>query len=372
MELFIIRHGEPNYQYDTITPYGWEEAEALGPRIAKLKPDRIFASSCTRAQDTARPACRILGKEYVIQDWMKESMAYMQRFPLNDTRYADSAYTVSIGGGASPYKDFAPHRSEEVAQMIRNSDAFLESLGYRREGSLYKELFPNKETVCCFCHGGFGAAWFSHLLGMYPIWNCSQFGINTTSVTWFKFRNYENSGYCIPLMVYMGDMTHMEGIKGKTEVPNYTPIWRQEGIDLRQKFVDSFASKRKKSFAEDLAVAPQGIFGGIQKGRLFDYLKDKEDTEFADAAKWIKGKEDVYVTWDLKDVYEDDSRFMARRPFGVPIRMKGADLAALLKEEKGEKVKNRYLPRSLYVFDDSMKWCIARTEQLDFCKVIKT
>ena len=371
MELFIIRHGDPNYEHDTITPYGWEEAEALGPRIAALKPDKIFASSCTRSQDTAMPACRILGKEFVVQDWMKESMAYMQRFPLNDTAYGDSAYTVSIKGGASPYEDFAPHRAEEVAQMIRNSDAFLESLGYRREGSLYKELYPNKETVCCFCHGGFGSAWYSHLLGMYPIWNCSQFGIKTTSVTWFKFRNFENSGYCIPLMVYMGDVTHLHDLKSKAEVPDYTPMWKAEGEALREKFISAFVSKRKKSFAEDFKLTDGGIFGQFYEGKLFDHLKNKTPADTKETLTFLKKQEAVYVLWDQHDVQKDDSRMIARRPYAVPIKMKGETLVELLRSEKGENVKNRYLPRGLYMFDETLSWCVERSEDLAFYRSVR-
>ena len=36
MKLIIIRHGDPDYSIDSLTPPGWREAEQLADRISKL------------------------------------------------------------------------------------------------------------------------------------------------------------------------------------------------------------------------------------------------------------------------------------------------------------------------------------------------
>ena len=36
MTIYIIRHAEPDYSNDTLTPHGWEEANALADRLEKL------------------------------------------------------------------------------------------------------------------------------------------------------------------------------------------------------------------------------------------------------------------------------------------------------------------------------------------------
>ena len=41
MKLLIIRHGDPDYANDTLTPRGWKEAAALKERLVKL-PIRDF------------------------------------------------------------------------------------------------------------------------------------------------------------------------------------------------------------------------------------------------------------------------------------------------------------------------------------------
>ena len=38
MKLLIIRHGDPDYDRDSLTPKGWKEVEYLSERIAKLCP----------------------------------------------------------------------------------------------------------------------------------------------------------------------------------------------------------------------------------------------------------------------------------------------------------------------------------------------
>ena len=36
MNLVIIRHGDPDYEHDTLTEHGWTEAEVLAHRMEKM------------------------------------------------------------------------------------------------------------------------------------------------------------------------------------------------------------------------------------------------------------------------------------------------------------------------------------------------
>lgn len=209
MELYIIRHGDPDYAHDTLTPRGWEEAEKLGPRMAALQPTDIFCSPRGRAQDTAKPTCRLLGAEFTVEDWMNESMDYMQSLTPDTENYGTYGYTVTVGGGAVRLSDFAPFRSPALDAMIANSDAFLAKLGFHREGLRYRadENAEKHGNVLCFCHGGFGTAWIGHLLGMDPAYTWLKLDLYTTAVTRFSFVPKE--GYAIPRMRYLGDTSHL-------------------------------------------------------------------------------------------------------------------------------------------------------------------
>ena len=36
MEILIVRHCEPDYSIDSLTPKGWREAEILSDRLSKM------------------------------------------------------------------------------------------------------------------------------------------------------------------------------------------------------------------------------------------------------------------------------------------------------------------------------------------------
>ena len=75
MLLYIIRHGDPIYEPDSLTEKGKLQAQALARRLAVHGLDRIYASPLIRAQQTARPTCELLHKEPVILPWTSEQAA---------------------------------------------------------------------------------------------------------------------------------------------------------------------------------------------------------------------------------------------------------------------------------------------------------
>lgn len=212
MDLYIIRHGDPDYVKDTLTELGWKEAEALAPRLLRIQPTDLYASPMGRAQDTAKPSCKALNMEFSIEKWMAESMDYMQHCALDDKTLFDAGYTLNLADGAVLTKDIAPQRTDAIKEMIRHSDEFLARHGYVREGFRYRAVEPNDRKICCFCHGGFGSAWIAHLLNMYPVLHWFQFTLHTTSVTHFHFHTYE-SGYAVPNAVCIGDISHLWDMK---------------------------------------------------------------------------------------------------------------------------------------------------------------
>ena len=74
---------------------------------------------------------------------------------------------LSVQRGVYDFEDFMPtDRMKTIENMQMASDDFLRSLGYEREGFFYKIINPNEKQIAVFCHGGFGTAWITHLLGL--------------------------------------------------------------------------------------------------------------------------------------------------------------------------------------------------------------
>ena len=74
MHLVFIRHGEPDYSIDSLTPEGFREAEALAARVAGWKGSvtACYCSPLGRAQRTSEPSLAALGMEAETLPWMAE------------------------------------------------------------------------------------------------------------------------------------------------------------------------------------------------------------------------------------------------------------------------------------------------------------
>ena len=76
MLLYILRHGDPIYNPDTLTEKGKLQAKALAERLAVHGLDRVYCSPHGRARETAQPTCEKLGLEMQIEDWTAEKYAW--------------------------------------------------------------------------------------------------------------------------------------------------------------------------------------------------------------------------------------------------------------------------------------------------------
>lgn len=224
MLLYVIRHADPTYDPDALTPKGKRQAEALGKRLAVHGLDRIYSSPMIRAQQTAQPTCELLGLTPTILNWTSEALAaeyfgfhdparnnrWCWSFCADPVAYKTEEY-ISLGSKWYEAYPFCEIKAKEGYELIgKESDAFMESLGYKREGLRYKILNHTEERVAVFCHYGFGTTWLSHLLGINPLEFWSTFSINHSGVTIINFPN-NPKGYTIPQVFALSDTSHFYG-----------------------------------------------------------------------------------------------------------------------------------------------------------------
>lgn len=62
MLLFYVRHGDPVYNPDSLTPLGKRQAEAVAKRLAIYGIDKIYSSTSNRAYRTAMPLSELTKK----------------------------------------------------------------------------------------------------------------------------------------------------------------------------------------------------------------------------------------------------------------------------------------------------------------------
>ncbi len=216
MRLYIIRHADPDYDNNTITEKGHREAEALAKRLATEGIDRIYCSPMGRALHTMRYTAERIGREATIIDWIQEIAATVE-YPGEGTLGAwdapgEMVYARPLHLDEEGWADF-PHLAQadmkrKLSKLRADSDAFLASLGYRREGGRYAVERPSSERIALFCHGGFGLSWLSHLLHIPPIVMWTGFWLPPSSVSTISFER-RSPQWATPRCIGLGDVSHL-------------------------------------------------------------------------------------------------------------------------------------------------------------------
>ncbi len=239
MLFFYIRHGDPIYNPDSLTPLGHRQAEALAKRLAVYGLDEIYSSSSTRALMTAQPTCELLKLEPVVLDWCRESLAFEQLTVKNSEGkrkwcFEDPATkklmllpeVCALDSKWHTHPIFAETQfSKGIDRIDRETDALFASLGYEhdREKGLYNAVAPNEKRVALFAHQGFGMAFLSSLLDIpYNIFS-TRFNLSHSSMTVIHFKTAAD-GTCVPCVLQLANDSHLyrEGLP--TKYINRIPI----------------------------------------------------------------------------------------------------------------------------------------------------
>ena len=217
MKLLIVRHADPNYAIDSLTPTGWEEAELLADRIARLDVKNFYVSPLGRAQDTASLTLKKIGRTAEILPWLQEFPPTMQK-PYEDFLSAlwdwlpadwtaeprfydpDLWYTVPV---------FAEAGAEAALRAVTDGlDTLLAKHGYVRNGRIYRAEAPNEDTIVLFCHFGLECVLLGHLLNVSPmiLWHgtCAAPTSVTTVIT-----EERREGIAIFRVNGFGDISHL-------------------------------------------------------------------------------------------------------------------------------------------------------------------
>ena len=233
MLLYYIRHGDPVYDPNQLTPLGEEQAKAVARRLARYGFDEIYTSTSNRAIQTAQPLCDLLKKEAIQLDWCNEKYASrLFSYPMEDgkrnfvsgspemRRLFVSKEFRQLGENWYEHPKLSGESFKEGVELYnRETDNLLASLGYRRhpEDSYYIPEAPNDKRVAIFAHWGVGGAMMSHILSIpYPQFVLS-FGLSHSTVSVIEFR--ETNGITIPIALTYCNDSHLyrEGLPTRYE-----------------------------------------------------------------------------------------------------------------------------------------------------------
>lgn len=227
MLLFYIRHGDPIYAPDQLTPLGRRQAEAVAKRLALYGVDQIYSSTSTRAYETALPTSELLKKPITQLHWCIEHLAYMDfhlPYPKGEATTAWcwaipevrelflSEEVRALGFHWYDHPALSEHRDQFKGGMDRISKelyAFLAEHGYEHDGEhhCYRAIRPNDDRIALFAHEGFGKAFMSCLLDIpYPLYS-THFEMGHSGMTVIEFPN--NMEKVIPLVLQLSNDSHI-------------------------------------------------------------------------------------------------------------------------------------------------------------------
>ncbi|MBQ5335540.1 MAG: histidine phosphatase family protein [Oscillospiraceae bacterium] len=192
MRLLFIRHGDPDYEHDTLTPAGHREAALAAERLCKEQIDAFYLSPLGRAQDTAKYTLDAMHRTGVTLPWLQEFHARILHPDTGDFRipwdWLPAAWTQEPRYyDKDCWCDTAIMRAHDVggqAEIVcRGMDTLLASHGYVRDGMIYRAERPNTDTLAFFCHFGVECLILAHLTGISPMQFWHGFAAAPASVT---------------------------------------------------------------------------------------------------------------------------------------------------------------------------------------------
>lgn len=178
MKLLIIRHGDPDYEHDSLTEKGRREAELLANRLVNEKIDYYYLSPLGRAQATAEYTLKAKNATGETCPWLREFHAPIIDENTGEERIPWDQLPACWTAKEDYYsKDLwhtvpAMDRANVIAEAERvysGIDEILERHGYKREGNIYRAVTPNRDTIALFCHFGVECVMLGHLLGISPV-----------------------------------------------------------------------------------------------------------------------------------------------------------------------------------------------------------
>lgn len=227
MRIVFVRHGHPDYINDCLTELGHEQAERAAIRLKDEGIEEIYSSPFGRAYETALHTAKLLSMDVTKLPFMREI-----RWGSSDGKeiYADghpwdtSLYAISLGYSLmdEEWTKMPPFANNlafaEIERVAKESDEWLETLGYRREGANYRVTGDNTDrTIALFSHGGSSSALFSHLLNLPFFYLCRALCPDFTSITVLSFSD-EKGTLTAPMIEYANDSRHIKGGKASYEM----------------------------------------------------------------------------------------------------------------------------------------------------------
>lgn len=232
LRILLIRHAEPDYSVDSLTPKGRIEAELLSRRLDHYEISDFYVSPLGRARATAEYTLSRLGREAEILPWLAEfrgsysdpetgvrrTVAWdvkpriWSSFPgITDVRTWYNAPAFSNGNVREVWEE-----------TVNGIDSLLSRYGFVKDGPVWKSSNNGNYTIALFCHFGIAMAVLGYLTDISPMVLWHRTLCLPSSVTEIVTEE-RIPGEVSFRMTKLGDLTHLEAAGEKRSTAGLFP-----------------------------------------------------------------------------------------------------------------------------------------------------
>ena len=212
MQVLLIRHGEPDYENDTLTEVGHQQAQLLAASLAAESLDAIYVSHMGRAQDTMRYTAELTGLRPATLDWLREVSAP----PVNGWCAWELPGPYALSQPQLPTLD---NWSERVVYgesflpyynaIAEGFDGLMSTYGYEKSGHMYRAGSQGGQTIALFCHKGTILTLLGYLLHWPLPLIFVHCHIDPTGVTRLIWQQSEEN-WAIPQLQVLNALSHLK------------------------------------------------------------------------------------------------------------------------------------------------------------------
>ena len=218
MKLYIIRHGEPDYENDCLTETGRKQAQAAAERLKDEGFDEIYSSPNGRAYETAKYTADKVGLPITVLDYMHEISWGGEGIPADGHLWTLSNWMISEEDYDFGHNDWREHEyfksnkaTADYDVVTKNIDEFLKKHGYTHDGTRFLCNTDKREKVAIFCHGGSGACVLAHVLALPFPYTLTVLPYDYTSIIELSFPVVKGE-YIHPRIELFNDVNHTKNL----------------------------------------------------------------------------------------------------------------------------------------------------------------
>ena len=255
LRILLIRHAEPDYTVDSLTPKGRVEAELLSRRLVNYDIRDFYCSPLGRAKDTAKYTLEKLGREAEILPWLPE---FRGSYPDPETGVrrivawdVKPRIWTEFPGVADIHTwcDAPAFAAGDVKEVWQETTAGVDELlgryGFVKDGPVWRCADNGDFTVAVFCHFGISMAILGYLIDVSPmvLWQhvlCCPSSV-TEVVTEERIK-----GEVSFRVTKLGDLTHLEAAGEPRSTAGLFPEV-YTGIDSTDPDVNGTRSRKEES-----------------------------------------------------------------------------------------------------------------------------